>query len=442
MKRFLCLLLAGLLIPVYACALAPGDTGDEVLRLQKRLLSLGLSTGSADGIYGNQTAAAVKEAQRLLTAAGYGVEENGHADDQTLALIYDAEAEAALQTLLPGSRGDRVKDLQNQLIDLGLLRASADGVYGSKTQAAVEAFQDRMAALGHPAGVARGLATPDVQALLEEDLSLYGFRAPVYFDDSDPTALTAEDLYAPACILIDAPSGQVLFERSADEQMFPASTTKIMTLLLALENADLEQVVTIPASASDIPSDSSRTPVSPGEEMQMRDLLYGLMIRSGNDAANAVAELCFGSVEAFVEAMNLKALEIGMTNTHFVNPHGYHDENHYSTARDLSALARLGLTDPAFCQIATGLCWTLPATKQHEALALINTYEIFDITSEHYIPGAAGVKSGYTSAAGFCYVGACQRGDETLIAVILGEPSRTRGWTDLRRLFEYGFALQ
>ena len=394
MKRLISLLLICLLLPVAALALSRGDTGDEVLTLQKRLRSLGLSAGSTDGIYGNQTASAVEEAQRLLICAGYDVEQTGQADEKTLALIYDKEAEEALQTLLVGSRGDRVKDLQAQLIDLGLLQASADGVYGSKTKAAVERFQERMKALGIEAGNAKGVATPDVQALLDDDLSQYGFRAPVYFDDSDPLSLTAEDLYAPACILIDAPSGKVLFERNADKQMYPASTTKIMTLLVALQMADLNETVTIPQSASSIPADSSRVPVYPGETMQMADLLYGLMIRSGNDAANAIAELCSGSVEGFVAEMNRKAQELGMSGTHFVNPHGYYDQAHHSTARDLAIVTRLGLTDPDFCQIATALSHTLPATEKRAPLVHSNTYEIFDAASDHYIPGAAGVKSG------------------------------------------------
>lgn len=442
MKRLLCLLLAALMLPAWAFALTAGDTGDEVLALQKRLRSLGLSTGSADGIYGNQTASAVEEAQRLLMAAGYGVTPTGVADDLTLALIHSEEAESALRTLLKGSRGDRVKDLQNQLIDLGILRTSADGVYGSQTAAAVSAFQKRARALGLNAGSADGVATPEVIRLLDDDLSQYGFRAPVYFDDSDPTSLTEDDLYAAACILIDAPSGQVLFEKNADAQMYPASTTKIMTLLVALENAGLNDQVTVPACAADIPADSSRVPVYPGEEMLMSDLLHGLMIRSGNDAANAIAELCLGSVSAFVDEMNRRAQELGMTGTHFVNPHGYHDEAHVSTARDLATVTRLGLTDAAFCRFATTLSHTLPETGKREAVTLKNSYEIFDVESELFIPGAAGVKSGYTSAAGFCYVGACQRGGETMIAVILGVQNRTRGWTDLRRLFELGFAVR
>ena len=167
--------------------------------------------------------------------------------------------------------------------------------------------------------------------------------------------------------------------------------------------------------------------------------MHGLMIRSGNDAANAIAELCSGSVEAFVSLMNDRAQMLGMTQTHFMNPHGYHEDEHNSTPRDLALLARNGLTDPAFCQIATCLTYTLPATSQRDELVLQNSYEILDPNIPWHIPGAAGVKSGYTSAAGFCYVGAAQRGEKTLIAVVLGVPGRNRAWQDLRRLFEYGF---
>ena len=248
-------------------------------------------------------------------------------------------------------------------------------------------------------------------------------------------------LYAKSCILIDAPSGEVLFEHAADETLFPASTTKIMTLLLALENADLDQQIIIPVSAADVPADSSLVPVYSGEKMTMRDLLYGLMLRSGNDAANAVGELVSGSVETFVEQMNVRAQELGMTKTHFENPHGYHDENHFTTARDLARLARFCMTNPAFCEIVTCLGYTIPKSEKKEAVFLPNTYEIFDPSSPYYINGAAGIKSGYTSDAGFCYAGAAQRGDQTLIAVILGVPGRNRGWTDLKRLFEYGFAF-
>lgn len=439
MKRILCLFLALVLLPASAlgAALKKGSTGEHVVQLQKRLIELELLTGNADGIYGTQTASAVENAQWLLQSAGYSIIPDGAAGEQTLSLLFDETAESALRTLRKGSMGVRVKELQNRLIDLGLLTGAADGAFGSRTEKAVLAFQQQM-----QLDQTHGIVSPALFDLMESDVSGTFPKAPIYFDESDPLSLTADFLYAPSCILIDAPSGEVLLERNADERMFPASTTKIMTLLLALEYGNLDQVITIPKSAADIPADSSLVPVYPGEKMTMRDLLYGLMVRSGNDAANAVGELCAGSVEAFVQEMNLLADELGMQDSHFVNPHGYHDESHYTTARDLAIAARKGLTDPVFCEIVTCMNYTLPATGKREPLMLQNIWELFDPDSEYYIPGAAGVKSGYTSAAGFCYVGAAQRDGRTLIAVVLGEPTRNRAWIDLSRLFEYGFASE
>lgn len=440
MKRIFILLCILVLLPVSAFAqdetLGQGSTGENVIRLQQRLQELGLSNSKADGIYGQKTASAVETAQKLLQAAGYDILTDGIAGPKTLALLYSEEGEDAILTLRKGSTGSRVKELQNRLIELGLLKSAADSAYGSRTENAVIAFQEQMQLQPQD-----GITTPDLWELMNSDLSNSFPYAPVYFDESKPLALQPSHLYAPAFILIDAPSGQVLMESNADTRMYPASTTKIMTLLLALEYGELDETITIPASASDIPVDSSRVPVYPGEQMTMRDLLYGLMIRSGNDAANAIAELCAGSVDAFMNQLNDLASELGMSNSHFVNPHGYHNTDHYTTARDLAIAARKGLTDPTFCQIVTCMNYTLPATQKREALALQNIWELFDPASEYYIPGAAGVKSGYTSAAGFCYVGAAQRNGRTLIAVVLGEPTRSRAWIDLSRLFEYGFAL-
>ena len=440
MKRILTILVVLLLLPSFGFAqgnaIKQGSSGQRVLLLQQRLNELGLSTGAADGIYGDQTAAAISEAQRLLNAAGYEVAETGAADAITQTLLFDPACEVALKTLCTGSKGARVKELQNRLIDLGLLKSAPDGVFGSLTHNAILAFQEVFTPDDQT-----GVVTPELWTLLMSDLSTSGFEAPVYFDESSPESLTSSYLYAPSCILIDAPSGQVLLESSADQQMYPASTTKIITLLLALQNISPEEVVTIPQSAATTPADSSLVPATPGETMTMRDLLYGLMICSGNDAANAVAEISSGSIEAFVKDMNTLAETIGLTGSNFTNPHGYHDPNHYTTARDLAVATRLGLTDPVFCQFVTCMSYTMAPTEKRNELVLKNIWEIFDPESEFYIPGAAGVKSGYTSDAGFCYVGAAQREGRTLIGVVLGETTRNRAWIDLRRLFEYGFAV-
>lgn len=448
MKRGLILLiLCAMLFPTPVNAqnmpsLSSGSKGDAIVTLQQRLIDLGLTSGKADGIYGSQTAAAVEEAQRLLIADGYDVAQTGEADERTLALLFDEEAESALRTLRLGSKGTRVSELQTRLVDLKLLTGLIDGAFGANTEAAVRAFQSRMTQLGVTGLKEDGVATPELIELMMSDLSQYGFQAPIYFDETQPLTLSPYALYSKGCILIDAPTGAVLFEDGADTRLYPASTTKIMTLLLAIESGDLDRTITIPESAADVPKDSSLVPVTVGEQMSMRDLLYGLIIRSGNDAANAVAELCAGSVSAFVAQMNARAQSLGMTGTHFMNPHGYHDKEHYTTARDLATLARYGLTNADFCQIATALSYTMPATSQRGPLELKNSYEIFDPSSPYYISGAAGIKSGYTSYAGFCYVGAAQKNGRTLIAVVMGLPTRNRAWMDLRRLFAYGFALE
>lgn len=222
----------------------------------------------------------------------------------------------------------------------------------------------------------------------------------------------------------------------------PASTTKIMTLITALPLCDPDKIIVIPEEALDIPADSTRVPVYPGEKMTMKDLLYGMMIRSGNDAANAVAVLCSGSVDAFAEEMNKKAEELGMANSRFVNPHGYTAEGHYTSARDLVTAARYGLTQPLFREIVTCMVYTLPATEQRKDPQISLKWEIFDPGSEYYIPHAAGGKSGYTSTAGFCYVGAYQENGVTLIAAVMGGRGRNMAWTDLRRLFAYGMAVE
>lgn len=429
------------LVMAESVSLSLGSSGDEVRHLQQRLITLGLDPGAVDGDYGSKTKAAISEAQRLLTAAGFEVVQTGEADGETLRLLFDPDAEASIQTLRIGSKGDRVRELQVRLIDLKLLQGNADGDYGNQTAEAVRLFQQKMLDQGYMGVSLNGIADPKTISMVMGSESL-SFPSPMTYDITAPFSLTSDMLYAKSCILIDAPSGDVLFEHDADEVLFPASTTKMMTLLIALENTDPEQQIVVPASAADVPADSSLVPVHPGEKMTMRDLLYGLMLRSGNDAANAVGELVSGSVDAFVEQMNVRAQELGMTKTHYENPHGYHDENHFTTARDLACLARFCMTNPAFCEIVTYLGYTIPETENREAVFLPNTYEIFDSSSPYYIEGAAGIKSGYTSDAGFCYAGAAQRGDRTLIAVILGVPGRNRGWTDLKRLFEYGFALE
>lgn len=253
-------------------------------------------------------------------------------------------------------------------------------------------------------------------------------------------ALSPGEITAKSAILLDADSGEILFEKDADAQRAPASTTKIMTLWLAAEQGGLTQKVTVPDSAGKAPSDSTRVPVYPGEVMPFEDLLYGLMIKSGNDAANAIGTLTAGSVDAFVAQMNQRAAQLGLKNTHFVNPHGYPAQGHYSSARDLAKIMRQALKDNTFRAILTARSHTMAATSLRGKLTLNNSYAILDPDSPYYYPYALGGKTGYAAAAGQCFVCVARKNGHTLISVVLNAGgSKTPKWSDTRTLFEYGF---
>ena len=413
----------------------------DLVTLQRRLLALGYEIGAADGVLGAKTSAAIRLAQTLLADQGTGVVPSGSPDRITAEQIMREENADLLRTLMKGSWGSRVREAQNRLIGLNLLQDRADGSFGANTETAVIAFEEMLDEVLPDRVVPDGRLSADEYDLLMSDLSEYGVEGPLLYDDAYPENLTASYLYAKNAVLINAVTGETLLEKAADEPADPASTTKIMTLLTAIPLCDPEKTVVIPDAAKDIPADSSLVPVYPGETMKMEDLLYAMMIRSGNDAANAVAALCSGSPEAFAQQMNRKAEELGMKHSHFVNAHGYTAEGHFTTARDLATAARYGMTQPLFRRIVTCLKYTLPPTEKRDALVLNLKWEIFDPASPYYIPHAAGIKSGYTSAAGFCYVGAYQENGITLIAVVMGGRGRNMAWTDLKRLFAYGMVV-
>ena len=437
-RRWLCVLL---MICLSFCSLPVRAETADVKKLQERMLSLGYEIGKADGILGEKTSSAILLAQTLLADNGYDVPLTGSPDSKTVELMMQEENSKLLQTLLKGSWGSRVKEAQRKLIELNFLQDSADGKYGANTETAVLAFEEWLAGQVPDQVHTDGRLSVTEYALLMSDLSVYGFEAPIYFNDTYPEELSGSFLYAGNVFLINAVTGETLLEKDADEKAEPASTTKIMTLLTALSLCDPDREIVIPDEAADVPKDSTLVPVSPGETMTMRDLLYAMMIRSGNDAANAVAVLCAGSTEAFAEKMNQTAADLGMENSHFVNAHGYTTEGHYTTARDLVTAARYGLTLTLFRKIVTCLRYTLPTTEKRDELVLNLKWEIFDPESAYYIPHAAGVKSGYTSSAGFCYVGAYQENGITLIAAVMGCRTRNMAWTDLKRLFAYGMAV-
>lgn len=168
-----------------------------------------------------------------------------------------------------------------------------------------------------------------------------------------------------AVLLVDADSGEVLFSKNADEQIYPASTTKLMTALLTIENASLDDEVTVGDEVTGFPSGSSLLGMTSGETLTIRDLLHGIFLVSGNDAASALAVHIGGTQEQFVDMMNARAQELGMTHTNFVNPHGIKDDNHYTTASDMALLAREVLKHEELVSIASTETYTIPANEEH-----------------------------------------------------------------------------
>ncbi len=206
-----------------------------------------------------------------------------------------------------------------------------------------------------------------IAVLLAFSIAVPAFAAPEDYDASKPAILSQDHLYAQTAVVIDADTGELLFDKDARVRMYPASTTKILTLLLAVESGwSLDMPVQIPEEAGDIPGDSSIIPVYKGETTTFGDLLYGMMLHSGNDGANAIAVLLSGSIPAFVERMNQRAAELGCVDTHFSNAHGYHDENHYSTAYDLALIAREALKHDIIRQIVATPSYTMNVSPRGE----------------------------------------------------------------------------
>lgn len=241
---------------------------------------------------------------------------------------------------------------------------------------------------------------------------------------AQPLQLTAK-----SAILIEASTGKVLYEISADQRRPPASTTKMLTLITAIEHGKLDDIVTASEAASQ--TEGSTLWLTPGEQLKMIDLLYGVMLVSGNDATVAVAEHISGSLERFANLMTAKAKAIGATNSNFTNSSGLPDPSHFSTARDLAKIAAYGYKNLLFAQIISSPSRTMPwAGKDHDR-------EIFNENKLLWqYDGANGVKTGYTDEAGRCLVSGAKRNGIQLIAVVLDSDYM---WTDSIALLDYGF---
>jgi D-alanyl-D-alanine carboxypeptidase len=224
--------------------------------------------------------------------------------------------------------------------------------------------------------------------------------------------------------LVVADSGRVLYQQNADTKMLIASTTKIMTALVAIREGELSDVVTVSASAAG--TEGSSMYLQAGEQLTLETLLYGLMLCSGNDAAVAIAEAVGGCVEDFVALMNETAAELGMDHTSFANPNGLDDENHYSTARDMATLACAAMENETLARIVSTRTITIGGRTMTNHNKLLS-----------YMDGCIGLKTGYTKAAGRTLVSCAEQNGQRLVAVTLQDGN---DWADHQALYEYGFA--
>lgn len=252
--------------------------------------------------------------------------------------------------------------------------------------------------------------------------------------------------YCPSCILIEANTGKILYEKNSNDVRFPASTTKIMTAILTVENCNLDDVATVSHNAVySIPYDYTHASLKEGEELTIEQLLYALMIPSANDAAIVLAEHISGSVEEFAKLMNKRAEELGCKNTHFVNPNGIHSKDHTSTSYDLALMGKFAMQNSIIRKIVSTTQFTLSATNKYSKTDRIfnNSNDLLNTYSKYYYEGTTGVKTGYTGEAGNCIIASAKKNNLEVILVVLGGESTNTGlsqrYLDCKTLFDYAF---
>lgn len=252
------------------------------------------------------------------------------------------------------------------------------------------------------------------------------------------------DIKARAAILVDADTGVVLYEKNADEVLYPASITKIMTALLGCEYGDegrYDETITHSENAiNGIGYGSSTMGMLIGEQISLEDCLYGIIMCSANEACMALAEHISGSVDGFVSMMNERAADLGCTNTHFANPHGFHDPDHYTTARDMSIITREAIKNEKFSEIWGTMLRTLPPTNLvNEPRGLVNKAKILDDESQYYYPYIKGAKTGFHDEALNTLVTYAEKDGAKLISVVMKDMGAPFAYSDAKLLFDYGF---
>lgn len=273
-------------------------------------------------------------------------------------------------------------------------------------------------------------------------LFIFYFVINTYFVNADTSEQNNISLDSEGAILMENESGNVLYEKNSTEKLYPASTTKIMTAILAIEKCDLNEKAVVSQAAIDaVPSGYTNAGLVAGEEFTVQDLLYALMLASANEAANVLAEHISGSVEEFATLMTEKAKELGCENTNFVNANGMHNENHYTTAKDLAIIAKYCFENETFRKIIQTVSYTIPATELHpeEDRVLTNTDALINKNSKYYYEYALGGKTGFTSQAGNCLVCFAKKDGVYLTAVLLKASSSANRFSDAKTLLSFGY---
>jgi D-alanyl-D-alanine carboxypeptidase (penicillin-binding protein 5/6) len=260
-------------------------------------------------------------------------------------------------------------------------------------------------------------------------------------------------IQAKGCFLLETNTGKVLCEKNANQKMYPASTTKILTALLAIEYGSLKEKVLVGEEISLLQRDGSKARLRKGESLSLADLLRGLMLPSGNDAALTIAVHIgrklngdeslpiLEAMDKFADLMNDRARKAGALDSHFTNPHGYHDPNHYTTPHDMGMIAREAMKHDFFRKLVKTCKYIIESEGDHPDKKNIrkweNTNQLIQEESPYYYPYSTGIKTGYTSEAGYCLVSSASHGDLDVIAVVFGSSYEGR-WQDSKRLLEHG----
>lgn len=252
------------------------------------------------------------------------------------------------------------------------------------------------------------------------------------------SAISGADITSETAVLMDAETGEVLFEKDMNKRMSPASVTKIMTGLLAVEQTLPQEIITVSDAATDLPPGSSYIALSPGERLSVKDALYALMLPSANDAANALAEHISGSQQGFVALMNHRAKEIGAFNTNFENAHGLDSDNHKTTAYDLALITREAINNEDFLIYSGMGNYTMPATNIAAERGFVNQQYMLVDTSRFYNSDVIAGKVGYTRMAGHTMSTVAVRDGRVLICVVMNT-SRDDKYYDTEKLLTFGF---